>query len=325
MSMDREQFMADQLSRCIDKMNNSQSYQGNERQTAELMEVAELVKKTAPVDAMPSAMVQQTVDILAGELKAQHTNKRRKWLYSGSIGTAAAVLLVTALQLYNITPEQPESYQPQLEGTVLIEKVAQVPSQTEQQIAKTDTAVPPTEVMKIADGGTDTGTKQAAQADVSHSRSVPVKPIAEQKSAANTGADAQTKQTPRVAMARIDSSNADSPSLKKAQTAEPKVAMIALAGRQARSVEVDKASGTIRQVYDMDQAGEVTVTQKNIASDAAATSEKPAALMSRSVVQANEATKDNQVTVTVAGKEVTVEGKMPKEELLKLAENLVSE
>lgn len=323
MSMDREQFMAEQLSRCIDKMNSSQDYQVNERQTAELLAVAELVKKTAPVVAVPDAMVQQTIDILAGELKAQHTNKRRKWLYSGSIGTAAAVLLVTTLQLYNFTPKQPETYQPQLEGTVIIEKVAQVPSQTEQQIAQTETAVPPTDVMKIANSETDKVTKPAAQADVSHSQAAPAKPITEQKSAAITSADVQSKQAPRAAMARMESSTTDSVALKKAQPDHPKEAMVALAGRQARSVEVDKASGTIRQVYDMDQAGEVTVIQKNT-SPAAAAAEKPS-VMSRSVAQADEETKLNKVTVTVDGKEVTVEGKMPKEELLKLAENLVSE
>ena len=82
----------DLLSESIDKLNSGQTPQSEDTETADLLEVAELLQKSGlpvqPPEHILSATVQSAVDGLA-----QQSSRRNSWMYSGILGAAAAFLL----------------------------------------------------------------------------------------------------------------------------------------------------------------------------------------------------------------------------------------
>lgn len=324
MPANKEQYLLEELSRAIDRLNAGRPAECHDcdRETKELLAVASLVKQTAPVKQPSAKWLRQTVDQVAAELSAARRKRRLAWLYSG---VAGAVVAAAALVVFSLAPGVPQDgpqVLPPLEGTVVIEKVAQTPDAAN----------------SLADAAASGLPRQEPQlAETPRDLTSSVRPAASESSSPRTAKPDEA--TPRVAQEEVKSGQAPVNSA----GGEEKIALFTLAGKAARTVAVDEVTGAVRQIFDSDR-GEVIVTQRRIDAAQAASAGKgrqAAALTQKAVTAQPPANADerpavarersaegqnsNQITIILHGREVTVEGRLPKEELLKIARSLVQE
>jgi len=324
MIMKEQDKKQEQLSRAIDALNSDRSYP-SDCETAELIQVAQLVKRSGAADKASSQMMADTVERLASELGARSRKRRRSWVFSGVAGVIAAAWMLVTLNAGLFMTEEPGRTYTQNSGDLA--NIVQI--QREQ--ADPITSLPPTnpataEKQPIA--GADRTVDRAAEPSKAK-RETPAAPVQDQKPATD------------IKVAVNDQSTAADKAA-KAQTEK----MLSLAGRTARSKMVDASTGEIRQAYTT-EAGEITLVQGSKARSAgeAETAAPKAAVTMRSsgIAAGKEADKEadkkpstektaekraskiNKVTVTVDGVEATLEGEQSEEELKKIASTVVKE
>lgn len=331
MIMKAQDKKQEQLSRAIDALNSDSSYP-SDSETAELIQVAKLVKRSGAADQASSQMMADTVERLASELGACSRKRRKIWAFSGAAGVVAAAWMLVTLNAGLFMTEDPGRTYTQNSGDLA--NIVQI--QREQADPQTD--LPPTnpstaEKQPIA--GADRTVDRAAEPSKAK-QETPAAPVQEQKPAADK------KATDKNQIAMADK-------VAKAQSEK----MLALAGRTARSKMVDASTGEIRQAYTT-EAGEVTLVQGSKARPAGGTetADSKAAVTMRSGIAAGKepdkkpdkepdkepdkkpaaektaekrSSKMNKVTVTVDGVEATLEGEQSEEELKKIASTVVKE
>ncbi|MCX7780556.1 MAG: hypothetical protein N2491_06530 [Negativicutes bacterium] len=312
----------EELSLAIDALNKGETYKGDP-DIEELAQVARIVKTSGVMDQSSAKRIAATVECLAGELGAKR--RKSRWLkgFSGAAGAAVAGLLLFLLNLSLFAPNEPERSYTQNSAADLSKIV---------QIEREGAPSPEFQSGKPAEELTDTARGKTPEP----AAQVPVKaPAVVKPEAPNI---APEKNTAAKAEAQAD-----------AVVKQPGKGLLALAGRTARSTVVNDVTGEVRQVYQTDSGDEITLVQgarQAKRSEVAAVSPLPqnASVMRAAKIAAEQApaskaaendavikdtdkpqAKLNRVTVTVDGIEATIEGKMPEEELKKLAETVVKQ
>jgi hypothetical protein len=318
---------ADELSRAIDQINQGQAVRGDQ-EVQELAETALLLKRTILIDSGSKAKLDETVDRLARELGSKRRKRRAILGFSGAAGIVAAGLMLFALNANIFSPNEENRTYTQtnpsdLTKIVQIQREQETPAElAKQQIPPSSPPVAPTP-----------------------EKPKPQAPPAAQGSTNPSPAASGRQTAPEIHVAAKKA--ATKPTDQAGQPA--KRGMLALAGRTANSVTTDTDTGEIRKVYRTESGGEITLVQGRKAksgsdiSVAAVPSEQ-----SNTVMRATEAAPEkdekqqekgdssqsrqqsrnetvNRVTVSVDGVDASVEGKMPEEELQRIAETVVKE
>ncbi len=279
--MDNEKLT--ELSAALDAVNRGEQPDCRDEEIKELAAVAQLLKRSGP----PPAVVAGLADTLSAELTARR-KRRRLWLTSGVAGTAAAAVLVFALNTGPTAPPQPQMTVPPA-GSVVIQTVPQQETATD----KAGDARPAKPSAPAAKEAPAQKVKEAAPAP------------APERPAAVAADNQQAKQ--RTMLAK--------PPDKTAERAADKAAgsFLVWPGHEPDTVTVDKDAGLVRQVYGSGDK-QVVITQRPAGGAAAAARDGAAG--------AGAPEKANMVTVTIGAFVVTVEGNLPEEELQKIARSL---
>lgn len=282
------------LSQAIDRFNAGLPPASDDTETVTLLATAKLVKAA---HEEPPASIGMLADAIAADVIEQARRKRRRWLWTGSVGTVAASLLVLAL---NMAPSTviPQPGGP-LPGNVTLES-AQVSPPVAEKTDRQGVAANPDEGAKPPDPITP-----------------PKAPPTDRAEGDNRVAKADAREgTPRTA--------APSVVMRSMAAVEPdKSPVLGIPGQKPDQVIRDAATGTIRQVYNAGSDREITVTQRSKGQQAA--TQAGPGITAAAVDKDKAVTKTNSVTVTVKGVEATVEGRLPQAELTKVAESLVEE
>lgn len=278
----------DELSKALDELNTGRKPKQDDAETSELLEMAALIKKVDFQVRPPQHLLDQTVSRAAAGLTAAKFRRRNAWMYSGMLGTAAAVILVIGLQVMpflqqispsELPPEPPPSSAAPIENIVLPMPIPPV-------------VAPPPPVV--------------------------IAPPVARKAPASASADTPASVPVAVAPAAASRAAGNVP-------APVLLSPLRLPDRIPGSIVTDKTTGTLRQIYDGGTPQQLVIIQRIPAPTDAATQPQPkiAARMEMKKEKADTPTAVNSVTVTVQGQEVTLEGRLTKQELLDLAKTLI--
>lgn len=305
----------DELSLLLDELNAGRRPKCDNPETSELLAVADLIKKAGGPVCPPQHILDQTVDRALAGIQASKPKPSRAWLFSGALGTAAAVILVVGL---NLSPSWTKQIPP---------VVPTQPAVSQQQ--DTSQPKPATEPPMISQATPEERPKPVNTAPATENR-VPASesqkpgptiaqiPRPEPSKAPDT-AKIMVKEMPRTSQSKSAYSMSETfPATPK--SASPVITPLTIPGQVPNLVVTDKENGTLRQVYYKGTPQELTITQRlssntgNIQSNS-----QPPAMM-----EATDGKSDNVtiVRVTIADQEVTIEGHKTRQELLKIAESL---
>ncbi len=284
-----------ELSKALDALNRGEPPDGGAAETKELAEVALLLKRTGPSPAIMAGLVDKLGDELAARRK-----RRRLWLTWGGAGTAAAAMLVFALNLGPSAPPQPQRTIPPA-GSVVIESIPVPPAaDSAAGAAKADKVKDEVAAAKRAPAAADTVPAPARE----QAPPVQDRPVA---ATADTGLKEQ-----RTMLARVPEKASERPG-------EPAAGFLAWPGRQPDETAVDKETATVRQVYGHGDDA-IVITQRAGRAGGAKAAAFAAAESPANDIAGKE--KANRVTVTIKDTIVTVEGNLPEDELQKIARSL---
>lgn len=302
-SGDKEQERREELSRCLDALACGRAAVSADADVQALADTAAYIKKIflpppAPLEAAALA------EAVATRLAAERRHRRRGWLFSGVAGAAAAIVVALALHLQPGVPGGAETGQsPAVTG-------GEWAKQQQQLLAEPgrDGETPPAGITVPPPAGTG----EQATTPATPAVSPPLYAVAPAGQTIPPVEDAAPAATGNV-KASASAGHTTTSNGGASQT----VAFLTLPGRSAETVYIDRASGMVRQVYNLGAAGPVIITQRP--RQAGATGREAALAMRPSAVPEGA----NKITVTVGDWEVTVEGKLPPPDLQKIAVALV--
>ena len=90
----------EQLSLMIDELNTGRQPKCSDKNTAELLEIADLIRREHPPVPPPQHILDQTVNRALAGIQAEKRQKPRMWYFSALGSVAAAILVV----LLNVLP-----------------------------------------------------------------------------------------------------------------------------------------------------------------------------------------------------------------------------
>lgn len=282
----------DELSHAIDELNAGHEPSECNNENAELLALAALLKNAGLPARPPSHVLNAVVQRAEDGLKAEKARHRKSWMYSGVLGAAASIMLFLGIHGLPSPVSQP----------------AQIPLDSAQLEQKT---MPPP--------------KPPVSADPQPVSSVPA--VTEQKSTPNepnniAGVSALPTPVPKEA-----STVQPAPAAPAAKSTQPPsvIKPLRLPGRTPDSIYTDSTTGTLRQVYDSGTPQEIVITQhmQTTADNAASPQAKVFASREAGKDAAKKPNAINKITVTIAGQEITLEGRKSHQELLDLAATLV--
>jgi hypothetical protein len=343
MEQDKKYTGVNELSRCLDSLNEGKSPDIQDEEIKELLQVAVLVKQSINQNDLPKGLIDEMVEHLADELGA-HTQKRRNyWLYGGLIGSVAAVLIATfvqfvlpqssdmqnfqvignrdsgQLQKMVATTDQSSSNPNTVESTIPI-----ITQGTTKPVTHTETTVP------IPDEGKTIAPASKTIAEIiqgEKSTEIDQKPnqvamLQQEESKDMTTGKYLLMAVPGDKSLRVS---------KKIQPEGRIMTMMVIPNQEVKSTIVDKTHGVIQQVYNLGNNDEIIITQRlstesrvNI-SDDVIKSEVQAFAESAAIqpVTRNANNMMNSLTVKVDKYNITIEGNKTTKELQKIAESLV--
>lgn len=294
----------EELSRLLDELNNGREAASDDKDVDELVTLASLIKNAAINAEPPQHIINDTVACIAADFAARRQKRLRTWLFSGLAGTAASILLIIGLNLHAAWFNAATNPAPavQVQDTVLVPQEAAPPVAALPPAPQTDNA------------GSVAAPPEQPAGSAEASRATPL-PVAADKPAA----------TPR--MAKVFEAAPDEnaqPAAERKYTAKAmvdfaadKITPLSIPGKKADSLLVDGDTGTVCQVFNKGTAGEFVVTQQIKNKTAAPAARAAGALSAKSGPD-----EINKVTVIINGQEVTVEGRMSREELMRIAKTL---
>jgi hypothetical protein len=333
-----EQFnQAEELSRCLDSLNNGKEFVTQDGEVEELVELANFIKESYRHDDVPQLLVDKVVDSLAIELKVQKRKRRTQLLYSGLLGTAAAVFIAAFMQF--VLPQSTDKHLAQQQQNINSTEKIDFVVAAEKTLQSTSAII-------------------AQQAQPENNTEMPVSVPVENKSVHSIAKVVtemiQVAQTPEieqksneVAMLRKETpkdiamrksavmSKTETSSLQEQNDNQPKSRMPAmvLPNQTTSSIMVDNTNGIIRQVYNQGTNDEISITQ-GLLNESRVQSrgetkqgEVQGFTRSSAAERINKEPEDvvNSLTVTVDKYHITIEGKKTKEELQAIAETLTEE
>lgn len=307
------------LSQLLDGLNDGSRQETEDREAGELLEIAALLKKSGRQD-IPHSLIAKMADDLAIELGVKKQKRRRKYIYGGLAGTAAAVCLAAFIQFWpqsagiDIAHEQPnagmDSQQLASAAGESGKSAAQAVDEkiTQQAPAGRNTDSPET----AAAGEEKTATPPVSSEDQPPQQAILQQPAADQPSspAAKAG----------IALSTL-------PDDKNGGAEQAMAVMLVIPNQKAQTVTIDHIAGMIRQVYHYDGKDEVVITQRRYAGTGKRAQEH--SLHAEASVADDGAATDlagdhiPSVTVQIDQYEITVAGSKTPEELKKIADSLV--
>lgn len=296
----------EELSLLLDEINAGRKPECEDHELAELLAVAELIKNTSGPVCPPQHILDQTVNRALAGIEAGKPKPSRSWWFSGTLGTAAAVLLVIGL---NMLPSWKERV-PALPPPPIVSQQKDAPQ------AKVPTVERPAAPQPVPPATAPAANEQA--------------PVSEEKTNPTVAqvppTDPPKPQVPKeksIIAAEMPRTNQSKSAyiLEAAKPPAPALAPLKLPGRTPDLVVTDRENGVLRQLFNKGTPQEIKITQRLQPADEGniqAKSQNP------SVAKAADSDQEpvNSVKVMIAGQEVTIEGRLSRQALLKLAESL---
>lgn len=311
----------EELSLLLDELNEGLLPQSNNKNTAELLAVADLLKKSTGPVCPPSQILNHIVDQSLTEIQAGKRKKSTKaWWYSGALSTAAAVMLVVGLNLLPGSPTQPTAVLPQ----VIIEP--QIPPAAEQS-----TNTPPSSTQQVPIQIPKTP-EVSPNARINQPQSVPQNPIPPvpqipvpksiQNPDISKAAPIIGEQIPAAYQSKSAYSLAE---FDKSEmfNASPAFLPLSLPGQVANLIMTDSEKGIIRQIYHQGTAQEIIVTQRLLAKSGTSVQKQAQTKVTAGTLK-EQPNLINTVIVTKFGQEIMIEGRQSKQMLEKIAETLTN-
>jgi len=318
------------LSRLLDEINLGRQPKTTDPETIELLEVATLIKSSSTPVKPPQHLIDQTVMLAMESLPPNKVKRYNKWLYSGALSTAAAILLI--IGLHTIPSWQTETL---TIPSQVSPDISNVPTETSLEKQSLATNSLPTQSVPSEP------TQQNKSTNTSLERSIPTEtkknaPTSESKSSPSSSS-LPTYQAPLIsefAQLKLTTENSaeDSTpieSMKNAPTYKSKrtaIEPLSLAGRSPDLIVSDTQKGIVRQIYAKDTPQQIIITQQIPSPPSlsdAKVAESTRMYLEKSVPPLEKATKTlNKITVIIQNQKVTLESNLSTEELTKLAESL---
>lgn len=322
----------EQLSLLIDELNKGRNPHCDDVDTAELLLIADILRKEGGVIQPPQHILDQTVDRALTGIAAGHTNTKRIWWYSSTLSTAAAVLLIIGFNLLPSWQQLPAMIQP---PTIQLEPAAPSTQTAPPQIS------PPQQIIQH-----ESATSSESSSNYIEPRTAdPIQPTAVStpsaiqptaptvlKEKAITTPPTKSKVDMPVSPVKIAEETGpkgyakslnllDEPLAAPSKSAAKELEPLVLPGKSPDQVVFDKEQGLLRQVFFQGTPQELTIIQRKKRAETRSKQEKtsppPADI-------AADSQKDSLHTVqlTIDGQEVTLEGRQSPQELRKLAKTL---
>ena len=294
----------DELSQAIDELNAGHQPPESNTENTELLTLAALLKKADFPVRPPSHILKLAVQRAEDGLNAEKARRRKSWMYSGVLGAAASLMLFLGIHGLpdwpntNTTTPPPPLSQP-----------AQIPLNAAQLEQKT---MQPPKPPVSADPQPSASSSPA----IAVQKSLPTEPnnIA--------GSSAPPAPSPKA----LPSANTvPSGPVMKSAPQPPTILPLYIPGRTPDSIHTDSTTGTLRQVYDSGTPQEIVIIQhiQPTADNAASSQAKVFASREAGKGATEKTNAINKVIVTIAGQEVTLEGRKTRQELIDLAATLV--
>jgi hypothetical protein len=306
---------AEELSRLLDEIDCRQQPQTNKPEINELLAVAEFIKESKMPVKPPQHIIDQTVDKIMDEAAKHKVKRRHAWLYSGTLSTAAAILLVVGLNLTTIWPTKEQIVNIPSANTLAIQEVA-----PEQAGAEN----PPKPGGNFSNNSKETSIPQTAVNNVPVPDTPPV--AVTNPTPVNPVPPAVTTKPAPAARSIIKQEHLNTEKLQKPMVMSteafmPPPVLLSLPDKKPDSVITDEENGIIRQVYAKGTPQEFIITQQ-----ALTLSEHAAKAYSAAAGETNPIKPDdtiNKVTTSIYGQQVTIEGRQSKQELLEIVKTLI--
>lgn len=128
---EQEAQQRERLSALLDELNAGAAPAGGEEELDSLLEVAGLLQRAGAAEAPPQLLEETLAKVMAQVPAPAPRRRRRPWLYSSALGTAASVLLVLHLTAQPEWPRQlppPELAPPVVSETAPAPALAQRPA-----------------------------------------------------------------------------------------------------------------------------------------------------------------------------------------------------
>ncbi len=339
MLKDKEYNQADELSQCLDSLSDGKHPIVQDKEINELIEVAALVKQSLIQEELPKVLINEMVEELSTELKAQKQKRRNHWLYGGLVGTAAALLIAAFVQF--LLPQSSDNHMAQrVDDSINIPtKVAAVDQFTDPTIVQSN-AMTPQQNQSGNSNSNSTQTPISVPVEEKPSDSVS-KVIAEIIREAEPELDEKPNQvailqqeTPNsMTMQRsVSMAQTRNKSLQESKSFQPehKIATVmVMPNRKAQSVKVDNTSGMIQQIYNLGNNDKIIITQRLLDEGLVKDDkqEKVKALAESAATEPfskKENGSINRITVKIDKYDITIEGNITPKELQKIAESLAA-
>ena len=341
MLKDKEYNQADELSQCLDSLSDGKHPVVQDEEINELIEVAALVKQSLIQEELPKVLIDEMVEELATELKAQKQKRRNHWLYGGLVGTAAAVLIAAFVQF--VLPQSPDNHMAERvdDSINTPQKVAAVDQSTDPTIAQSNAMTPQQNQSGNSNSNSNsTQTPISVPAEEKTTDSVS-KVIAEIIRETEPELDEKPNQvailqqeTPNsMTMQRsVSMAQTRNKSLQENKSSQPEhkiVTVMAMPNREAQSIKVDNTSGMIQQIYNLGNNDKIIITQRLLDEGLAKDDkqEKVQALAESAATEPfSKKEKDsiNSITVKMDKYDITIEGNKTPMELQKIAKSLAA-
>lgn len=307
------------LSQLLDGLNDGCRQETEDREAGELLEIATLLKKSGRQD-IPHSLITKMADDLAIELGVKKQKRRRKYIYGGLAGTAAAVCLAAFVQFWpqsagtDIAHEQPNAG---MDSQQLASAAGESGKPAAQAVDEKITQQAPAD-RNTDSPGTAAGGENTAAPPVSSEAQPPQQAAILQQPAADQSASPAAKA--RIALATL-------PDDKAGGAEQAMTVMLVIPNQKAQTVTIDHIAGMIRQVYHYDGKDEVVITQRRY-EGTGKQAEEHSLHAEASVADGGVATDQAgehipSVTVQIDQYEITVAGSKTPEELKKIADSLV--
>lgn len=322
----------DELSRLLDEINIGHEPQNASLENKELVETAQWIKKAGIMPAPPRQLIEATVDKVLADFTPKPAKRKYPWLYSGALGTAAAVLLVIGLNTSLFSPKQPANLQLPPVETILQASNQEAVLDKKEPSSATKTE-PQNPVSQPSNAGTapsqpttpNTTIQQTPQ-KVAASQDIPsaLSKIPESSAVPSESDKSAKKRPPYLAARKIENSEAQPSNTLLMKALTPQLTPLSLPGKQPDSVIIDKDSGAITQVYAKGTPDELiliqeTMPDKPTTDGQAAATDTPSAASKTKTAEQPEL---RQVSITLDGQKVTMKGRQSESELVKLAHSL---
>lgn len=317
MIKDKESWQAEELSLCLDALQEGRQSVSQDQEVQELIELAAIIQQAGNQTGVPDILIAEMADVLAIELGEKKQKRRKQWLYGGLVGTAAACFIAVFVQ-FAVVPHsenymaqqqnnRPEiqNFNPYVPSGQLTQEVT--PEKALQQDGHIQQSEPNQEPPKSA--------SQQLIAEI-----FPQSEVTDQEKPADQLAllqqpspDASTRQSALMARTAVIEEQSN-------QTEQKISTMLVIPDRKPQSVMIDPDGSVIEQVYHFGSQDEILITQRFHASSETAENIRQSKV--QPFAKQNQE-QPNRITIKIDQYDITVSGKRTPAELQKIAETLI--